>query len=299
MKTCVPLSNLSRSSLLLLFIALCIASSTTMFRVPTRTKPQLRCVLYDRPPRTGSTTISSALRRCLRSKNFSETPKLRGMPQGQRRAMYIQHMLNNVKRSRAMLTRHVYISQRDIDKLVSRCTYLLYITSCAPLKSRLQSAMKHMIAGGHGNVTINGSLGVAHHEDVTIPPGSLRSRYELVNYPYLSADHQGQRIARPLSPNYVIRRTHLQSDLAHLLTALGCRPSFTSENVHDSAEENEQMANHTCARCNDKLFERLSRHAERNNGRGLRMARNLGDQRISNSKGTFWYKARRYLWYRR
>ncbi|PXF46024.1 hypothetical protein BWQ96_04199 [Gracilariopsis chorda] len=134
-----------------------------------------------------------------------------------------------------------------------------------------------MIVGGHGNATINASSALLDHGDVSFPRGSLRSRFELVNYPYLTAAHQKQRISRALSPDYVIRRTHLQADLEELLRTFECRPSFASENVHVITEDKGDTGNSTCALCSDELFDSLRRHAERYNERGLLMARRFTD----------------------
>ncbi|CAN8075095.1 unnamed protein product [Agarophyton chilense] len=249
-------------------------------QVVTETTERTKCIVYDRPPRTGSTTIGRALELCLRSAGYVQQPLPKGKKGGERRAGAIRQMLAADRKEdrRALLTRHIYVSEADMQLIRWTCDDFLYITSTAPMKERLWSAAKHLLARRHGNTTSEW-LDKARAAQVVrrqaFKVGELRSVNELNWYPYLTAGGEEAAVKRKLIADYVIRKASLQQDLGRLLEAFGCDASFTTRNVHedDDVTNLDMVIGNAGLAEGDRLYKALWARAEQANEDTLEMAK--------------------------
>ncbi|KAI0565292.1 hypothetical protein FGB62_19g120 [Gracilaria domingensis] len=205
---------------------------------------------------------------------------------GKRRATAIQKMLKSKVKSnrRALVTRHIYISGKDVKLIRSKCDDFLYITSTAPIKERLWSGTKHLLANRHGNTTRD-SLDMVKALEVLrnqrFENGSLRSLEELNAYPYLTETGERAEVGRKLIPDYVIRKESLRQDLQALLRAFGCKESFSTRNVHeDNILSLDELFSDLPFSDDDQLYKYLSKVAKMNNVGALGMVKAflLGDR---------------------
>ncbi|PXF48235.1 hypothetical protein BWQ96_01924 [Gracilariopsis chorda] len=227
---------------------------------PSSQTPSIRCFIYDRPPRTASTTIGTALQSCLRRHHFRQPPR-----EKQRSAIPYTIFDNLQTPRKALLSRHFYLNSRTVSLLRKRCSTLFYITSCAPIEERLLSASKYTLSGGHGNSTLDDQQMHAAAEKAN---SSTRQKRFLNHYPYVDDDKKPINVSTPLVPNYVIRKPHLRQDLTKLLQTLQCDTSFVSGNVHRAPADESQILQHITAG-DDTLYQTLARRALSHNALGL------------------------------
>lgn len=233
-------------------------------------KAPIRCFLYDRPPRTGSTTISTALMDCLRASDFA----IASASRREDRPLVISRMLAARRPNRAAVRAHLAVSSRDVDAIRHGCDSFFYVTSCSPMWRRLASWMKYSLGDGHGNRTVQ-------LEGVV---SALQSRNFSDNERFLEAypfTEESFEERHRLLPDYVIRSHALLNDTIELLSALGCRNFPTSENVHvlqsvdtDLLERKlEDVGRNMSLVFSDRRYKQLLQRAEQNNHRGLDLAR--------------------------
>lgn len=251
-----------------------------------------RCVVYDKPPRTGSTTIAGALRPCFRKKGYKSLPP--GPPSTW--YTYMQRFLEMDAHQRAAVGSHMFVTAPEMQKLRRDCSTLLYISSTRPVAERVLSVIKYETFPGHGKRNITSSLisrilrGISE-EDLQ------KREYSLEHYPYLRQQHvrflpenkvpEHDRI----EPDYVVRDTHFQHDLEAILDALGCPyPSEYHANEHTLVRQrgdrgvikaNNRAADRLLARIKrvmimgDFRYNQLLKVAERQNPVGLQRARQI------------------------
>lgn len=255
-------------------------------------KAAARCIVYDRPPRTGSTTIASALRLCLRKRGYQS------LDPGPPRTWYdIMHRFVNLDSPiRASVGSHIHVTVDEMNQLQNVCSPLLYISSARPVAERILSAVKYESFPGHGKRDI--LLSVASDALNKTSDDELQKReYSLENYPYLRQPpvryHPSNRVHEDqrMEPHYVIRDTHFISDLEALLDALGCeRVDNLHANEHPIVDvrssdvtlsTNLQASQYLLqkikkiTRLNDYRYYRLLEVADRHNIDGLRLARHI------------------------
>lgn len=200
------------------------------------------CVMYDKPPRTGSTTILNALRRCWTSHHYDLRNRKRrkklsssssssslsfvelSLEPGRREGM--------INRYYAIAGNHFSMTRNDIQLIRRRCTHLLYVTSTREMRGRIISRAKYELS--KAKVNKNTTLSTRRMEKAM--RRAIRKAEEterrLERYPF--------RRAAYLAPDYVIRYQTLGQDLALLLRAFNCSTKIGSRNVHSVENENEE-----------------------------------------------------------
>ncbi len=237
-----------------------------------------RCVVYDRPFRTGSTTIDRTLGICMDYKGYVGVRNLRD----DNRTNGIHYMLGFSELNRSSVRPHIFMNRKDHDGIMRGCDCLLYVTSTARMADRVISHFKYNLIEGHGNFTYN------LHKLNKLVNRHLKGRRQRIhadeekytNYPYVKEKvSEYERIV----PQYVIRKEYLAEDLTALLNALDCGglPIF-SDNIHSTSSMKTQThqvvigklrtAISKALRTNDYRFQKLSKLAETRNRFGLRAA---------------------------
>lgn len=193
-----------------------------------------KCVLYDRPPRTGSSTIGTALYECFRHKGYYILPSmLRKFEKMEGRRYIVSELLSVRKRKKAVSVKgHLTLTKQDTDKISKYCDDFLYISSTGPILKRIMSQVKYSLVHGHGN----NSVGINRLINLTQTRGQEHVENQemfLEKYPYHINDSSVTEDNR-LVPHYIIRQEFLEEDLVPLMTAMQCpnRESVASQNVH-------------------------------------------------------------------
>lgn len=239
-----------------------------------------KCILYDRVPRTGSTTLGLTLEQCLLSKGYrvlsADTRSVSKYSVIKRLAGIVYDMSGGVARKLAAARHHVCARREDFDKLVKACDRLLYISSCAPMASRLESMAKYWVASGHGNATVTSKRVLKRMEAYASESWAVREAY-FEAYPYTNGTHpRGTAEDDRVVPDYVIRNSQLVADTHALLNALKCDMRIESDNMHsveDQAVE-EVIRNYVknMVRMGDARYKAMMRLATEGNSAGLRLA---------------------------
>lgn len=227
------------------------------------------CFVYDRPPRTGSTTVAKALKSCLVGRGYRQPlAESRWV-----RTLLVGRMLALAGEKVGLLSRHMYMSGGDVQRLRKECAVLLYVSSCKPMRERLWSAAKYRLSDGNGN----SSLSEAMKDEAVRKLGEDRkTEMFLEGYPYLGEDEKSLGVGAEgrLVPDYVVRAERMEEDLGKLLEALKCEGEFESRNVHqaeaEAEEESRAFLKRLRLRMGDETFRKLNERAERGNEEGLR-----------------------------
>lgn len=236
-------------------------------RGPAAPSAKRACVVYDRPPRTGSTTISNKMRMCLTGKGF-EQPKA---PMSKYvRDLMVQRMLELDGPLVGMLSKHMYLSMGDVAAIRAKCAKFLYISSCRPVRERLWSTAKDIWAskGGNKSVIEGGQREHAIERYLT----NKRDERFLEHYPYLymNGTPLGVPVEKRIVPDYVIRNGRMQHDLGELMRAFGCSSKMESRNMHEvEGEEDFSFIDKRKLQYGDETFKRLDRIAGEANEMGL------------------------------
>lgn len=249
------------------------------------------CIVYDKPPRTGSTTIASALRPCMARKGYQSLPP--GPPMTW--YSYMQRFVDMDAPRRAAVSSHMHVTVSEMHQLPHSCPTLLYISSTRPVAERVLSAIKYETFSGHGSRNITSS--VISKIVKRTPKDELQKReFSLEQYPYLR--QQPVRFLPEnkvfehdrLQPDYVVRDTHFLHDFHALLDALRCpRPSKAYTNEHTIVQQGREGNNKSHPKSADRLLEKIKRVmilgdlrynqllklAEHRNQRGLQLARQI------------------------
>lgn len=202
-----------------------------------------RCLVYDRPPRTGSTTVSTALQACLSERGW-HAPS--GQPENLRKntvTVALEHDHNDY----AVVKGHSLLSPGDLQRIKSRCgRNAFFITSTARMDERVWSAAKMSLQDGNGNSSLHASRIAGVHKYL-LSTGARYADY-LDMYPFTNVSGRAflldggiRRVDVDLADDmrrhgfgwdYVIRKAHMATDLSKLLTVLGCPRAFDVMNVH-------------------------------------------------------------------
>lgn len=208
--------------------AMYVTGRTNPFLRSTRIRKPKACILYDRPPRTGSATIARALDDCLTPKGWGGVKRYKGVPDHK----IIQRMLDRRLKT-ALYSRQIFLTRRSVNLIHGQCTRFVFITSARPMKDRLLSKLKvtlrsnvdkKLLADG-GNITIE-----EFKKEVRKRVKPIRSTEKY--YEKLPTLYGGVEI----KPNYVIRSQSFESDLQKLLKAFRCPPVF-QHTVEDNVTE--------------------------------------------------------------
>ncbi|CAN8062542.1 unnamed protein product [Agarophyton chilense] len=224
-------------------------------------KTPTQCILYDRPPRTASTTIGTALHSCLRKYGYSQPQQ----PSLEARTALVSHMLALPAHRKAILSRHLYLNATSVKLLRYNCHMILYISSCAPMKRRLWSAVKYTVAGGHGNASLSEQQ---MKKAFNIASRSDRQLQFLRAYPYVDNHKHPLHVYDPLIPDYVIRVHSLDQDLRKLLHAFGCNTTYVSGNIHQASQDEHALLD-SLQVGKDTTYQRLMELANEKNERSL------------------------------
>lgn len=238
-----------------------------------------RCILYDRPLRTGSTTISRTLDRCLQQKGYHV---LRAAGRNITRENVMHRLAADTSLKRASLLQHVYATVDDFASVTHSCHQFFYISSCANMMSRILSMMKYATFEGHSNHSVDAAVLAEEVERKDKAVASRESFFE--EYPYVDG---GVAETDRISPHFIIRKPFLMRDLRNLLDALGCQHvEIESMNVHELDLNTEQSAEEGARHIEDVLsnaekFLRMGDHrfrtlmsiAGKSNQRGLQLAK--------------------------
>lgn len=251
----------------------------------------MRCLLYDRPPRTGSTTISIVLDACARTRGLRSERVM--TPGGRTRA--ISHMLRPLvaaRRGAASVRAHLTLARGDAARLRGACGVLLYVTSARRMARRLLSQLKYGSFDGHGNSSLSvGALASSLRRRSLDRLHAQEAFLEAYPYPPLKPGQdklQGDRLV----PDYVIRQDRLEEDVRALLRALRCDElQLSHDNVHSVVAANSSALNdddvdddddgddekvlrrvETLMVKGDQRFRELDALAVKRNARGLQIA---------------------------
>lgn len=225
----------------------------SMFGKEEELKLTSRCILYDRPPRTGSTTVSNALAACLYRRRFKLNsfinPDFRN--EAIPRALRLSRSPSRTHHSDfAIVSSHVWMSQHDVDLLHMHCGDIIYITSTAEMWKRIWSAAKMIsVKERNGNTKLDRErlnqavywLNKTNHpyaQFYDVYPwirltGPQRLREDGKHMEEIPSQYEIANIEPRFHPDFVIRNDHLLHDLSSVLTALGCRRLRPrSTNIH-------------------------------------------------------------------
>lgn len=254
--------------------------------VPILRKP--RCIVYDRPPRTGSTTVASVLAQCFRKHRFY-VPKF---PSRRIRHLHVPLVLSRLDHDFAFVAHHFWLSDTDITLLESRCRQTFFMTSAAPIHERIWSAAKVM-----STTSRNGNFSVGETErraalQWLAEHGPSYAPY-LEAYPFIDllgpqlvgpTDHGAVTelpnswapglIPRDFQYDFVVRKPSLQDDLAQILDALNCSSAYTVKNVHVDSDDlqdtqRDALLFNISQDSDGVLYTALMTHAARANHLGL------------------------------
>lgn len=240
-----------------------IVTNNKTFETNHDAKLNNRCVLYDRPPRTGSTTVSSALSTCLRKRGFIVNsfvkPDIRNtsIARGLRLTTSSDKPGSRTGRIHdyAIVVSHVWMTEEDIRLLRENCGEVMYITSTAPMWERVWSAAKMVsVKERNGNTRLDrGMLDNAakwlsesnrpYARFYDVYPwirltGPQRLREDGKHMEEIPHQYEPVRIHPPFHPDFIITKQALLADLGSLLIALGCKKlQPRSTNVHQELDD--------------------------------------------------------------
>lgn len=263
----------------------------TAVNKPITRKP--RCIIYDRPPRTGSTTVAYALSRCFHVKRFY----IAKFPSRSIRHLHVPLVLSRSEKNFALVGHHFWMSETDIRLLEERCNGTFYMTSVAAIHDRLWSAAKVM-----STTSVNGNFSVGDRERMQalewLKQNGLGYAAYLEAYPFI--DLLGPQligktdfgavtelpnswgpgiIPKHFQYDFIFRKDNLSHDLSQILTALNCPSSYAIKNVHseqvDTVDlERDLLLNNITADSYGQLYRTLMENAK-NNDKGLQKLKEI------------------------
>ena len=222
------------------------------------------CFIYDKPPRTGSTTIGIALRKCLSQQGFKQ-PSL--VLRSQRSE--VTGMLLGLEALRVgTISRHLRLDGTDVARLRRECGRVAYVTSCKPMRARLWSAAKYHFQDRLGNSSLSGAEKTRAVQIVELD--RWKERY-LEAYPYLNAEDEPNltAVGQRLEADYVVRAENMDEDLGRLLKVLGCGGQFQNRNVH-KVEEDMGFLERIRLEQGDATYRKLRKQGDEGNEEGLK-----------------------------
>lgn len=251
------------------------------------------CLLYDKAPRTGSTTIARSLAKCWKSISNIHVTIRKG-----RFSTAIPMLLETPYRKVvALVGSHFSISGEDILSIKSKCENVLYVTSTRCMYERLWSEAKYIVS--EADIRHNSSLAAENipHAWTTLFKRLSKSEPYFENYPFISSYDDVENIVpgrngNLLVPAYVIRTEYMQDDLSLLLRAFECGENdIQATNIHTvdlqnnldlsfgsadiGTHNNPKNLSDISLRYGDFRHKYLSRLAKAVNANGLAMARKV------------------------
>lgn len=183
------------------------------------------CLVYDKPKRTGSTTIARSLFKCWNGKYGIEP---RRKVQNPREAA--SEMLRLKQPIVAHSLGHILFSDQDCDAILTNCRHVFHITSTRKMKSRLASFAKV--------VTLQSEKG----RNFSVAKQNLKDAVALLlKFGHNVEDRYEKGVyfgARRIDVDYVIRHESFENDLSALIQAFGCESRIESTNVHKVKSKN-------------------------------------------------------------
>ena len=230
------------------------------------------CILYDRPPRTASSTIVKALKPCLEEKHYR-------MKRGHStRETLVTETLALQGSNKAIIGKHLIMTESSLDMIRSVCNHIFFLTSTRPMKERLSSHAIGTMTVGHGNATLDPNDFERAMEKAAngIMSGNRTKESILESYPFDNRTFIPKH--KLLTPDYVIRYHHLTQDLGALLDRFGCpAEGYISQNVHHihGREKLDTLHDTWNLTCGDTTYKRLTKIAKNANHKGLNKARSF------------------------
>lgn len=219
---CLSVTVLSASitATLLFTIGRILQYSSIGVSIRQKDFPHELCLIYDKPQRTGSTTVAKALHKC-----WSDYYQLEPKNNAKQTDKAIKNMLSLKQSIVSHCKRHVSISDYDCFAIEATCREVFHVTSTRKVSERIASYAKV--------TTMKRKIG----RNFTINPGDLRKAVQTVmksgfdlEYRYEKGVYTG---FRQIHVDYVIRNENLEQDLTALIQAFGCNPEILSTNKHN------------------------------------------------------------------
>lgn len=193
------------------------------------------CVMYDKTPRTGSSTILNALRKCWKSHGYSFAIPRRRYSND---SMSLVDDCLAIDRPRiAIGGSHFTMRTADIRAIAHQCKHLFYVTSTREMKNRLMSKAKYRVSGArtYKNTTVEERQWGKVMKIIQKEKDAVELKLE--KYPF-------KTWKLGIIPDYVINSNSLMSDISQLLDAFQCEIPIYTTNVHaylgNETKENEE-----------------------------------------------------------
>lgn len=221
--------------------ALFVRNGTRWYPEPRPRKPKSPkvCLIYDKSPHTGSTTIATAMSHCwtkeLQMPHLKYRPQFRAIPQS---------LLTGTE-FMAASRNHIYFDDNHTIELYHTCEHLFLVTSTRDIIEKVFSGILHRstLKGTGKNYTLDESkTGAAWNEfwtwfDAQTSQNNSVPESSHQFYPFIAEVR--------IESDYVIRHEHLTDDLANLLDAFGCQTKFTTTNVHNTSDVDDDFDEYT------------------------------------------------------
>lgn len=215
----VTVLSASLTAMFLFTIGLLLQYGSIGTSIRRKVFPHELCLIYDKPQRTGSTTVANALHKC-----WSDYYRLEPKNSVKQAEKAIKNMLSLKQSIVSHCKRHVSISDYDCFAIEATCQEVFHVTSTRKATERIASyakvtSLKHKIGR---NFTIN-PLDLRKAVQTVMKIGNdLEYRYEKGVYTGF----------RKIQVDYVIRNENLEQDLTALIQASGCNSEILSTNTH-------------------------------------------------------------------
>lgn len=197
-------------------------NQTSSFAKSSHDLPQNLCLIYDKPPRTGSSTISNALRKCWMSYGYKFP-----VPTSKEFNITISKMLDLPGDRVGLAGVHFTMSSSELTKISLMCKHSYYVTSTRPMPERIASKAKFEVSGGktYQNTTLSED-DLERAIQKAINDNTTEERLE--RYPFID---------QKIEPDYIIRSQNFSEDLKALLRSFRCGEEFYTKNLHIVEEE--------------------------------------------------------------
>lgn len=188
------------------------------------------CLMFDRPPRTGSTTALYTLYSC-----WGKTQRFQVVSKFSKAGVAKTFLKSPLKHVASVGYHHHWFNETETDEIIRGCGELFYVTSTRAEAGRIFSRVKQRISSAAGfdtrtNSTLNSeaSLMAWNMFQSQLKSAMAGAKSDLAGefwfYPFSS-----QRI---IWPDYVVRYEHYSDDMSKLLQAFSCPEKIQTQNVH-------------------------------------------------------------------
>lgn len=211
--------------LVLLSIGLSMHTASLSFRLQVEShgegqkfKHEL-CLIYDKPKRTGSTTIARALHACWSKHHHFEPTKVSKNPN-----VATEQMLKLNQSIVAHSLHHIVFSDDDCKEIETQCRQVFHVTSTRRMNARILSYAK--VTALKYKKGRNYTIG---SDDLKYVLKSIITDGHIIERRYEKGVYEG---VRRIPMHYVIRNDDLQDDLEVLLRTFACAPVIKRVNTH-------------------------------------------------------------------